>query len=105
MTHWCHIGPHVSLAWDENFLDETQNGAKMGFKPMTTWSSKVFTTRLLLRLCCYASYYFFVLCFVVLIWSSQHGNDPLVSSSCTESNRTHLPVLVALKLILFKAKY
>jgi hypothetical protein len=39
---------------------------------MTAWSSEAFTTRLLLRLFCCASYYFFVLCFGVLIRSSQH---------------------------------
>jgi hypothetical protein len=50
MTHWCQVGPHVSSAWDEIFSDETQNGVKMGFKPVTAWSSEVFTTRLLLWL-------------------------------------------------------
>jgi hypothetical protein len=60
---------HLSLGWI--FLDETQNAAKkIGFKPMTPWSSEAFTTRLLLRLYCYASYCFFVLCSGVLIRSS-----------------------------------
>jgi hypothetical protein len=57
------------------FLDETQNTAeKMRFEPATPWSSEAFSTRLLLRLCCCASYCFFVLCSRVLIRSSQHEN-------------------------------
>jgi hypothetical protein len=50
----CHLGsPHdtFALGWP----DETQKGVKMGFEPATTWSSKIFTTRLLLRLCWYVS--------------------------------------------------
>jgi hypothetical protein len=26
MTYWCQVGPHVSSAWDEIFLDETCRG-------------------------------------------------------------------------------
>jgi hypothetical protein len=83
MTHWRKVGQHVSSAWDEFFLDQTKNGVKIGFEPATTWSSKAFTIRLLLRLCCCASYYSFVLCSGVLIQesipppvkSSQHENE------------------------------
>jgi hypothetical protein len=46
----------------------------LGFEPMTPWSSEAFTTRLLLQLCCCASYCFFVLWSKVLIRSSQHEN-------------------------------
>jgi hypothetical protein len=42
------------------------------------------------------------MCQVLLL---RNESDPPVSSSCTESNWTHLSVLVALKLIFFKAKY
>jgi hypothetical protein len=72
-----HIGvrlAHMSAQLSMNFLDETQNVAKMWFEPATAWSLVVFTTRLLLRLCCCGSYYFFVLCSGVLIRSSQHEN-------------------------------
>jgi hypothetical protein len=127
----CHLGgPHdtlasgwptcqLSLGWI--FLDETQNVAKMRFKPATPLSSEAFTTRLLLWLCWYTCYYFFVLCSgcwfglvnmkmrvklatcqVLLLRNESY--TPL-SSSCTESNWTHLSVLVALTLIFFKAKY
>jgi hypothetical protein len=41
-------------------------------------------------------------CQVLLL---RNVSDPPVSSSCTESNQTHLSVLVALKLIFFNEKY
>jgi hypothetical protein len=48
----------------------------MGFEHATTWTSEVFTTRLLLQLCCCVSYYFLVLYSGLLIQSSQHGGRP-----------------------------
>jgi hypothetical protein len=94
MTHWRQVGPHVSLAWI-TFLDKTQNGAKTGFKPVTTWLSKAFTTRLLLQLCCCASYYFFVLCSGVQIRSSQYENG---------CETWHLSSLVSM-VVKFKLKF
>jgi hypothetical protein len=43
---------------------------------VTIWSLETFTTRLLLQLCCCASYCFFVLCSGLLIQSNQHGGQP-----------------------------
>jgi hypothetical protein len=78
MSPWwptCHIGARLAIcsAWDECFLNETQNVEKMGFDPATPWSLEAYTTRLLLRLCCCASYYLFVLCSGVLIRSTHHA--------------------------------
>jgi hypothetical protein len=79
------------------FLDETQKGARMGFEPATSWSSEALTTGQLLQLCCCpVSMEMGVkpaTCQVPLL---RNESDPHVSCSCTESNRTHLSVLVEL---------
>jgi hypothetical protein len=95
---FCHLsGPYVSSAWDEFFLDETQKGVRMGFEPATSWSSEALTTGQLLQLCCCpVSMEMGVkpaTCQVPLL---RNESDPHVSCSCTESNRTHLSVLVEL---------